>query len=597
MLLRSNYKSFSAEQLKSFTRLHAFECKVPKTKRPSRQDLSHYYITQAITSPCNHHHIPPQDILLSWRSELAKARLTAKGLYYVECEFGRYNIEVINAALQLHKAREIRREVAQELDWFSESCRTPTTVNSTPSRVVINNFRSKIHCHSYAALLPPFNIAPKELKQLCCDNLLSSDHVLWVTNQLNIQQDDMYCVYGNSVGDIERRVSRFLNGRQTPKKIGVIYNVSKRRVLKEGVASWDVEIVRKFGDHGCHFSTVVLNKDAREIIYGDSLGWSPPATLMEEMEQFYSAMYKEKMPQMKIVECHDSTANTHGHECTSSCSLNYPLQNDGNICGVVAISMLAFASLLPDYFQFIVDNKRGLNRGSPKLFFADPTRYGKYLRQVLMAWFSETRVSMKYLAPTDVLNGILPTIASELSSDSDDDDDVVHIEFRDANDDAKEDAGQDISGESSIQDCNPNQAANLKKRSIKKEPIDEMAAAEPMVKSNAANQTEPNSVHANENDTVTNKRKQAKIFKCKFCSFSTSRGFNLRRHTARNHGTEAVQSAEEGSCICLECGHRCYKIADLRQHLSRSHGVVFRTTIKEFQSRQGDIFNFLFSFI
>eukprot|EP00112_Aurelia_sp_Birch-Aquarium-sp1_P012912 Seg2720.2 transcript_id=Seg2720.2/GoldUCD/mRNA.D3Y31 product="hypothetical protein" protein_id=Seg2720.2/GoldUCD/D3Y31 len=168
------------------------------------------------------------------------------------------------------------------------------------------------------------------------------------------------------------------------------------------------------------------------------------------------------MPKMKIVECHDSTANTHGHECTSSCSLNYPLQNDRNICGVVAISMLAFGSLLPNYFQFIVDNKCGLNRGSPKLFSADPTRYGKYLRQVLMAWFSETRVSMKYLTPTDVLNCILPTIASELSSDSDDD--VVHIEFRDANDDAKEYAGQDISGESTIQYCNPKQAANLKKR-------------------------------------------------------------------------------------------------------------------------------------
>ena len=586
MLLRSNYKSFSAEQLKCFTRLQAFECKVPKTKRPRRQDLNRYHITQAITSPCNHHHIPPQDILLSWRSELAKARLTAKGYYYVECEFGRYNVEVINAALQLHKAREIRREVAQEIDWFSESCRTPTTVDSIPSRVVINNFRSKIHCHSYTALLTPFNIAPKELRQLCCNNLLSSDHVLWVTNQLNVQQNDMYCVYGNSVGNFETRISRFLKDRhQTPTKIGVIYNVSKKRVLKEGVESWDVEIIRNFGDHGCHFATVILNKATREIIYGDSLGWSPPATIMAEMERFYSAMYKDKMPKMKLIECHDSTANAHGHECTSSCSLNYPLQNDGNICGVVAIFMLAFASLLPEYFQFIVNNKRGLNRGVQKLFFADPTRYGKYLRQVLMAWFSETRVSMKYLAPTYVLNGILPTIASEPSSDSDDDD-VVHVEFK-PNRDAKEDEGQDIN-----EDDNSKQAANMKKTSIKEEPVVEMAAEENVVKSNEGCNKEPKSPRANQNNTAeaTKTRKEAKVYKCKICNFSTSRGFNLRRHTARNHGTETVQSAEQGSCVCLECGHKCYKIADLRQHLSRSHGVVFRTTIKEFQSRQGEIF-------
>ena len=280
----------------------------------------------------------------------------------------------------------------------------------------------------------------------------------------------------------------------------------------------------------------------------------------------------------------DSTANAHGHECTSSCSLNYPLQHDGNICGVVAISMLAFASLLPEYFQFIVNNKRGPNRGKPELFFANPTTYGKYLRQVLMAWFSETRMCMKYLAPNDVLNGILSTIASEPSSDSDDD--AVHVEFKPEKD-ATENEGQNIR-----EDENPKQAANMNQTSMKKEPIVEMAAAAAtVVKSNEAGQKEPKSPHANQNDAAeaTKKKKEAKSHKCKVCNFSTSRGFNLRRHTARNHGTEAVKSAEQGSCICLECGHRCYKIADLRQHLSRSHGVVFRTMMKEFPSRQGEI--------
>ena len=294
----------------------------------------------------------------------------------------------------------------------------------------------------------------------------------------------MYYICGKSVGNFETRVSLFLEDRhQAPMKIGVIYNVSKKRVLKEGVESWDVEIRRNFGDHSYHFATVILNKATKEIVYGDSRGWSPA-----EMVQFYSAICKEKMPKIKSIECLESTANAHGHECVSTCSLNYPLQKDRNICGVVAIFMLAFASLLPEYFQFIANNKRGLNRGLPKLFFADATRYGKYLRQVLMAWFSETRVSMKYLAPTDILNGI------------------------------------NIS-----EDDNPKQAVNMKETSIK---VVEMVAGENVVKSNERCQKEPKSPHVDQNNIAeaTKKSKEAKVNMCKISSSSTSRGFNLRHH-------------------------------------------------------------------
>ena len=78
-------------------------------------------------------------------------------------------------------------------------------------------------------------------------------------------------------------------------------------------------------------------------------------------------------------------------------------------------------------------------------------------------------------------------------------------------------------------------------------------------------------------------------FQCQQCPFTTTRGFNLRRHIARNHGLESVRAVEEGGCVCLECGHKCIFIKDLRNHLTRSHGFVFRTTCKEFTTLQGEV--------
>lgn len=42
-----------------------------------------------------------------------------------------------------------------------------------------------------------------------------------------------------------------------------------------------------------------------------------------------------------------------------------------------------------------------------------------------------------------------------------------------------------------------------------------------------------------------------------------------------------------GKCLCLECGHRCFRIKDLRSHLSTQNGVIFRTESIIMQSLKG----------
>ena len=74
-----------------------------------------------------------------------------------------------------------------------------------------------------------------------------------------------------------------------------------------------VAVTRVFGNTVSHFAVALLDKDRKEITYGNSLGWSPPQHLISEIRQFYDAMFKQRMPEIHVKEFHDSSASNHGH--------------------------------------------------------------------------------------------------------------------------------------------------------------------------------------------------------------------------------------------------------------------------------------------
>eukprot|EP00112_Aurelia_sp_Birch-Aquarium-sp1_P008138 Seg1893.5 transcript_id=Seg1893.5/GoldUCD/mRNA.D3Y31 product="hypothetical protein" protein_id=Seg1893.5/GoldUCD/D3Y31 len=519
-MLRTNHRSLSTEQLTSFSRLAAYECKIPKTRKPSRELFRRYGVAQARTTPCEHFFIPPKETLLSWKSQLQRARNLSTGFFYIESDFGLYDLWITNAAEQLHKAREIRKSVKEELDWFSETCRVPNVVDSVPSRPTLNSFRSKIHNRPYNVEIASLRMTPSELAQVCGKRFMSSDHMRWLVNKLNVQQQEMFCVYANSLFHVEA-VNRFLEDNSTPKRIGVIFNVYKKRSVEHGVEKWDVVVTREFGNTGSHFSIAVLDKERNEITYGDSLGWSPPQHLISEMRKVYEALFKERMPEMHVKESHDSSASQHGHLCSSRCSLHFPLQNDGNICGVVAAVMLAVACLLPEFFQRIFSFKRRPIDTKSKMFLANPTKYDKYLRQVLMAWMTEDNVSMKYLVSSDVLAGNSPLDPTHIMEEPEDHSDIILVEFdsEEFDLDTEFDERNIPMTAASNQECTSN-----KKPMRKNKPARKKATS---VESGKAR---------NEGEASKCKRSNAHT-----CPFSTNRRGNLRRHVQRKHGNASSQ--------------------------------------------------------
>ena len=118
----------------------------------------------------------------------------------------------------------------------------------------------------------------------------------------------------------------------------------------------------------------IIDKEKKEIVYGDSLGWSPPTQLIAEVEKFYIGIFKKEMPQMEVTESHKSSSSKHGHYYSTSCSLHYPLQRDGNICGVVAATMLSVACVRLGYFPRIVDCKLHAEDRNSVFFLTNPSR-------------------------------------------------------------------------------------------------------------------------------------------------------------------------------------------------------------------------------
>ena len=340
------------------------------TRTPKNVTTKRHPSPYPVETPTKHRCIPPEATLFAWTAELQMLNRMSRSGYTVECEFGSYNLSIVDAAMQLHTARAIRAMVEQEIDWFAESFKSPASVHAIPPRASLNAFRSFIHNHRYSQILPDFEMDPQELSRLCCNRYLAGDHMRWVVKQLNAQQKRVLCLYANSIISVGNFVRLNVDRQSLPKRIGIILNVGKRRHVNNGNEEWQV-FMGAMGREGNHFSTAVVDTESNTITYGDSLGWGVPKTLLTFIRRLYVQIFQRQMPEMEMNVCHPTPDSSAFHECSSRCASMYPLQQNGTVCGVVAIVVLAIACLAPRYYSVLTDKMlRGANH-LPSLFTAD----------------------------------------------------------------------------------------------------------------------------------------------------------------------------------------------------------------------------------
>ena len=99
----------------------------------------------SLISPCEHKFLPPKENPKPWRKQLQDITAIASGDYFVETNNGYYSVDTINGALQLYKARRVRKFVRQEIDWFSETFLMPSNLKIIPDKEPLQTFESIIH--------------------------------------------------------------------------------------------------------------------------------------------------------------------------------------------------------------------------------------------------------------------------------------------------------------------------------------------------------------------------------------------------------------------------------------------------------------------
>ena len=241
----------------------------------------------------------------------------------------------------------------------------------------------------------------------------------------------MLCLYANSIISVGNFVRLNVDEQSLPKRIGIILNVGKRRHVSNGNEEWEV-FMGGMGREGNHFSTSIVDTESNTITYGDSLGWGAPRTLLAFIRRLYVQIFKRQMPEMEMNVCHPTPASSAFQECSSRCASLFPLQQNGTVCGVVAIVMIAIACLAPRYYSVLTDKMLRGAHHLPSLFISRPHTYAKYLRRVIMTWFSEKCISIKYITPTQLLGldmGDQSNTDALKDIEPEDEEDVVLVDF------------------------------------------------------------------------------------------------------------------------------------------------------------------------
>ena len=144
-------------------------------------------------------HTVPQ--LNQFKAEIQKTKI-AMETFYIETNEGNLTVEAVNEFLLIDNMKIQKLNVSQEISWFNQGMIKPKSVKNHPSPAEIGNFRSLILNYRAGKIFEEYDMSPNELAYLCCTKKLSTDHIVWIVNKLNQQQqlshfiylDPMYCL-------------------------------------------------------------------------------------------------------------------------------------------------------------------------------------------------------------------------------------------------------------------------------------------------------------------------------------------------------------------------------------------------------------------
>ena len=234
-------------------------------------------------------------------------------------------------------------------------------------------------------------LTPDELSRLAASGdrgWISTDHVTWVSSQLNTMQQDTMVLCPNAVVNVANEMSRKskLFNFGTLKRLALLVNVGKRK---------GQTFIGGISNSGNHWVLVVVElRPFKRIIYCDTLAWDPPVNILEVVNSFTNHIPRVgSYDSFTFCTAHSPLATSRrlGHVCDWRCR-NYPFQTCSDICGVIALISAALAALDRSLFQYLIGPYV-----KETIYLQRPSQHSYYLRRVLMSWFAEGHIDIDYV--------------------------------------------------------------------------------------------------------------------------------------------------------------------------------------------------------
>ena len=308
----------------------------------------------------------------------------------------------------------------------------------------------------------------------------------------------MKCIaYINYIRNIERYVQRInLTSNITATELAFIVNVGKFNNGKTYVGS-DINA-------GCHWTLAVYHMNANTIFYADSLGWEFPENLHHQISSYVSLIYQLNDPLVQLLHDPNLKDGNGNHVCIDMKCKNYPLQKCFNVCGVITIMMTAITCLSPEIYTTTLTMQE-IN------YLQNPTKYNKFLRQVIMCWLAEDNIKID-----NIVSQHFPLADAEYEGEESSEE----YQYFEIADEIEETKGEEI----------------------------EVEKVEGKTKEERPKEESNRKTHADTKNT-----KEKKQFRCHLCGQTATRSTTLRRHMDRKHKDVEVKTQDGtqiNKCVC-----------------------------------------------
>ena len=156
---------------------------------------------------------------------------------------------------------------------------------------------------------------------------------------------------------------------------------------------------------GVHWSLLYVDTVTNEWFYCDSLGWAPPKELKNLVDKVISAFSNLIQLPIRPVQgrfiAHMSSNTSHGvHGCSALCLRNIPLQECGNICGVVTIILAAISCIDKPLWSNSFLKRNACPLPDNISWLRHPTTNASYLRRVLIYWLMAKHIDLRLIGIT-----------------------------------------------------------------------------------------------------------------------------------------------------------------------------------------------------